>query len=153
MGPDTKRGWMPEKTCSDCGYTGCSWGSKSPNIIPEADSYGSFINFCTFCYDQRQRRAADGLDPLPLGVKLPGVPEEFSERAMTVVTEGGSKYPFGRPDKNDKRSVFSENKTKEIGFNRCQILLLKEGEGMWFRGTGVDPDMATLRTSPVLSIY
>jgi len=146
VGPDTKRGWMPEKVCSDCGCVGCSWGSRSPEIVQEADPEGPFINFCAFCYGQRQERAADGLVPLPLGVKPPGVPEEFSGREITVVTKNGSEYHFGPPGDDGVRSVSCE--TRDIGFDKCKILLVEKGEPLWFRGT----DRAIWTTSPIISV-
>lgn len=149
MGPDTKRGWMPEKTCSDCGCLGCSWGSKSPNIVPEVDPEGPFKHFCAFCYEQRQKRVKKEADPFPLGVKPPGVPERFSGE-ITVVTKSGSEYHFTPPDKDDIRSVSCE--TRDIGFIKCKILLLQPWEGMWFRGIDVDPEIATWETSTVLAI-
>ncbi len=147
---ETKKGWMPEELCSDCGCVGCFWGSRSPKIVPEADPEGAFISFCVFCYNQRQKRERDGADPLPLGVKPPGAPEGFSMQEITVVTESGSEYHFGPPDENGIRSVSCE--TRDIGFNKCKILLLEKGEDLWFRNTDIGPEMAIWETTPVSSI-
>ncbi len=152
MGPDTRLGWKAEEVCADCGVIGCSWGTRQSNLVPGAqDIEGAFISLCVFCYSQRRKRREEGKPPLPLGLKPPGVPEQFLEQKITVITQSGSNYNFGLPDKEGLREVSCEN--RNLGFSKCQILLLEKGNSLWLRGVDVDPKDAHWQTSPVTSIY
>ena len=151
MGPDTRRGWDPKKICADCGVEGCSWSSRNSRIVPGAgDTEGPFASFCIFCYSQRSKRNKQDVSPLPLGVKPPGVPLEFIEQEITVITQSGSEYNFGLPEQESPREVSC--KTRDLGFSKCEILLLEKGQPIWLRGADVDPKDAYWQTSPVTSI-
>jgi len=152
LGPDTRLGWRAEEVCADCGFAGCDIGTRQSDLVPGAqDTEGPFIPLCVFCYNQRQKRNEEGKPPLPLGVKPPGVPKQFLQRPITVVTQSGSEYKLGPPDKDGIRIVFCE--TRELGFSKCKILLIEEGESLWLRGVGVDPKEAYWQTSPATLIY
>jgi len=89
------------------------------------DGEGPFVSFCVFCYDQRKERHEQGKSSLPLGVEPPGVPEQFLKQKITVITQGGSRYILGLPDKKGLRKVSC--KKRKLGFSKCKILLLEKG--------------------------
>ncbi|KPJ71350.1 hypothetical protein AMJ50_02570 [Parcubacteria bacterium DG_74_3] len=152
VGPDTRLGWRAEEVCADCGVAGCNMATRQSSLVPGAqDTEGPFIPLCVFCYDRRAKRKEEGKHPLPLGVKPPGVPEQFLKKAITVITQSGSEYKFELPEEDGTRTVSCE--TRDIGFKKCKILLLKKGESLCFRGVDVDPREAYWQTSPVSSIY
>jgi len=141
---DTRRGDFPKEKCDDCGRPGCCfqhWGSLVPN--------GESGNFCIFCWEERQRRRGG----TPLGIKPPGVPEQFLDKAITVTTKSGSIYKFGLPNEKGLRSI-SYNKA-ELGFERCDIICLVIGRPFFLRphdfGENCSPFHARI-SSPVVLI-
>lgn len=145
---DTLRGDFPEKKCSDCGILGCDfkhWGSMVPK--------GKEGYFCWFCWNERVDGKTKTKTVKPLGAKPPGVSEEFLNKAITVITETGSVYKFGLPDKKGMRTV-SHNE-EELEFERCDILCLIVGRRIYFRPHDFrkgHPYFNTWVSSPVVSI-
>lgn len=143
---DTERGNFPDTPCSDCGETGTAfrhWGT----LVPE----GTTGNFCMFCWDQRHEAEKRGEPPKPLGVKPPGVPKEFDDRAIKVTTQSGSIYEFSKPNEKKERTVSCA--AKNMGFSTCRILCLIIGESLWIKPlNGKDPGLHLWTTSSVVSI-
>lgn len=125
---DTIKGIFPGKACSDCGE-GEPLFLHDGRFVPE----GKTGYFCIFCWDQRMSAEERGEPPKPLGVKPPGVPKEFENKAIKVFTRTGSVYMFGAPNEQGDRTVFCS--TRNIGFDRCKILCLINGREMWLRSS------------------
>lgn len=130
---DTTRGSFTEP-CSDCGEIG-SFIRHTGRLVPE----GTVGYFCPFCWEQRTIVGDKGEPPKPLGVKPPGVPKEFTDKAVKVITQSGSVYQLGVPNEQGDRTVFCD--TREIGFNICKILFLSIGRDLWLKSSD--------RTNPV----
>lgn len=130
---DTILGWMPDKKCDDCGELGISyrhWGDLAP-AGPEG-SEKPVIFLCKFCWGQRYERRERGEKiPLAAGVKPPGVPEEFLNKAIRIKTESGSIYEFSVPDKEGVRTV--SNVARQINYTKCKILFAALKKNMWIR--------------------
>ena len=127
-------------------------GTRQSDLVPGVkDSEGPFIPLCVFCYNQRIERREQGKPSLPLGVEPPGAPEQFLKQKITVITQSGSRYILGLPNKKGLRKVSC--KKRKLGFSKCNILLLEKGNSLWLRGVDVDSKDAHWRTSPVTSIY
>ncbi len=118
--------------CSDCGERGIDISHRG-DLLPKGsqESPDEWKHFCAFCYSQRQDRQKRGEQPLPLGVKPPGVPKEFFDKAIRVKTESGSIYDFGVPNKKSVRTV--SNAVRELNYTECKVLLANVGTIMWLR--------------------
>ncbi len=143
---DTIQGDFADKNCSDCGEKGCifeHWG----NLVPKEKT--GF--FCGFCWQERNNCFERGEAPKPLGVKLPGVPEEFSDMPIRASTKNGSIYKFSKPNEKGERKVSCATKT--LDFTSCKIICLRVGREIFFRALdSSDPDLHAWITSPVVSI-
>lgn len=118
---DTLRGDFSSTVCSDCGEMGCSykhWGS----LVPENEN-GSF---CCFCWLKRYKYHLEHNESLPLGVKPPGIPEEFQGKVLTVITESGSVY-FLRP-LDGKNEVSVCRRENSLNFSLARVLCLAYGQ-------------------------
>ena len=153
--PDTRRRAYTDQSlvCSDCGEKGVDWSHKG-DLLPEGsqESPDEWKHFCAFCYSQRQDRQKKGEQPLPLGVKPPGVPKEFFNKAIRVKTKSGSIYNFGVPNKKSVRTV--SNTVRRLNFTECKVLLATVGTTMWIRVVN-DPEKDSshlVATTPVKSI-
>jgi len=145
MSHDTTR-WSFKEPCSDCGETGSSF-RHTGGMVPG----GQVGYFCLFCWQQRLDDQEKGRPPRPLGTKPPGVPKEFTEKAITVTTRTGSVYQFSAPNEKGERSVSCETKT--IGFDTCKVMDLSVGRELWFRSSGpVETTPLFWATTPVVSI-
>lgn len=123
---DTQRGSFPGKLCNDCGgieATFKHWG----DLVPE----GVVGFFCMFCWNERIAVVDRGDPPKPLGVKPPGEPKEFADKAIKVTTQSGSVYELSAPGTEGERNVFCN--ARDIGFDRCKILSLSLGKDLWFK--------------------
>jgi len=143
--PDTERADFADEICNDCGIKGCAichWGDLVP---PERIGH-----FCEFCWSQRVEAGKKGEPPKHLGVKPPGIPEEFSNKAIVVTTESGSVYEMSRTDDgNNVRNIYCARRT--LPFSKAEVLCLAVGAGIWLRY----PDGDTYElfyTTPVVSI-
>lgn len=144
--PDTKRGNFPDKPCSDCKEMGTIFEHWGP-LVPD----GQRGSFCDFCWSRRQDRRERGEAPLPLGVKPPGVPEEFSGKAIKVTTQSGSVYNFSTTEKEGARTVYCDK--RQLTFSKCRIICLIPNESMYLKPlNSSDPDTHGWWTTPVVSI-
>jgi hypothetical protein len=139
--------------CSDCGEKGVDFDHKG-DLLPEGSqkSPDDWKHFCAFCYSQRQDRQKRGEQSLPLGVKPPGVPKEFFDKAIRVKTESGSIYDFGVPNEESVRTV--SNAVRKLNYTKCKVLLATVGTMMWLRVVD-DPEKDSshlVATTPVKSI-
>lgn len=136
--------------CSDCGEKGTDYGLCG-DLLPESEISDQRKPFCAFCYKQRSERLGKREPQLPLGVKPPGVPKEFLNKAISVKTESGSVYEFGVPDGEGIRNVSA---MRGLSFTRCKIFLANIGKPMWLRIVD-DPEEDSshvVESSPVKSI-
>jgi len=153
--PDTRiRAYTDQSlVCSDCGETSVDFSHNGP-LLPKGSqkSPDEWKDFCAFCWNQRQKRRDEGKPSLPLGVRPPGVPNEFLNKAMRAKTESGSVYEFGIPDKEGVRTV--SNTKRKLDYTKCKIFLANVGESMWLRIVD-DPEKDSshlVRTTAVKSI-
>jgi len=144
---DTVRGGFADKVCSDCGEQGCVFVHNGP-LVPK----GEIGYFCAFCWEERNKCFERGETQKPLGVKPPGVPEEFLNMPIKVTTESGSIYKFGAPNKRGERTVSCGIKTRE--FTKCRIICLRLGRKLYFKtlDSSNPDDLYGWITSPVVSI-
>lgn len=143
---DTEIGNFPDEICSDCGEKGVIFKHSGP-LVPQ----GQTGFFCAFCWLKRQERKERGEPQLPLGVKPPGVPKEFSQKAIKVTTQSGSVYNFSTPDKEGARTVSCSQ--RQLPFSKCRIICLISNEDMYLRPLdSSDPDVYGWDTTPVVSI-
>lgn len=135
---DTMRGNFPDLICSDCGEKSCTFKHWGP-LVPK----GQIGSFCCFCWSERQDRASRGEDPLPFGVQPPGIPEEFANRALEVITKSKSVYYLYLTGEKDERVVSRDR--GGLSFTRARVLCLeiskriifkprddKDPSGLWF---------------------
>lgn len=142
---DTQCGSFPDLVCSDCGEKGCSFKHWGHLVLR-----GKFGKFCHFCFEQRQEWVKKGGVPLPFGVQPPGVPEEFANRALRVITENKTVYYLGLTKKKDERIIVSQN-GKKFPYIRSRVMRLKIGERFVFR-IFEDHDCGLFYTFPVARI-
>jgi len=152
-GPDLKieAHTKQNQICSDCGEKGTDYGHRG-DLLPESERSEQWKNFCAFCFQQRQERRKRVEPPLPLGVKPPGVPKEFFNKAIRVKTESGSIYDFGVPNEESVRTV--SNAVRKLNYTKCKVLLATVGTAMWLRAVD-DPEKDSshlVATTPVKSI-
>lgn len=142
---DTSRGSFMEP-CSDCGEIG-SFIRHTGSLVPE----GEVGYFCPFCWEQRLTAGDRGKLPEPLGIKPPGIPKEFANKALTVMTRTGSVYKLGVPNERGERSIFCE--TRNVGFDTCKVLSLSIGKDLWIRSSDIsNPVPCFWSTTQVVSI-
>jgi len=143
---DTVRGDFPDEICSDCGEQGCAfrhWG----RLVPE----GKVGHFCAFCWNERMDSSERGEPPKPLGVKPPGVPEEFLDKAVRVTTKSGSVYTISKPIKEKERLISCSS--RKLEFTRGRVLCLRVGKTLWIKPRdSKDPELHLWATSLVVSI-
>lgn len=137
---DTERGNFLGQKCSDCGEEGCvikHWGP----LVPE----GKIGFFCPFCFFQRSKLT----EPVPLGVKPPGIPKEFLNKDIKVTTESSSVYKLGLCSNEDERIVSC--KQKELHFSRARVICLVVGRSLFLKPRDCE-DVGLWQTSTVNSI-
>ncbi len=121
-----------DKTCSDCGEKGTDHGIRGGLLpVDPQRSPDEWLDFCDFCYQQRSERTRRGESPLPLGVKPPGVPKEFFDKAIRVKTKSGSIYELSAPDEKGVRII--SNAVRKPNYTKCKVLFAIVGAAMWLR--------------------
>jgi hypothetical protein len=130
---DTRLKYRPDKKCDDCGELGTShdhWG----DLVPEEKRYqGNPASFCGFCYARRSEEIKTMRNPLPLGVKLPGVPPEFNKKTIRVTAKNDAVYKFGLPNEEGIREVSCNGEEEAIDFTKAKIISLVLGQKMWLK--------------------
>ena len=124
--PDTLRGDLKDKKCSDCGEMGCTFQHRGP-LVPD-DKVGSF---CGFCWTERNEAYNRGEKPKSLGVQPPGIPEEFLDKKIQLTTESGSIYELNLTETANERIV-SCNRRK-LHFTRARVICLRIGKSLFLK--------------------
>jgi len=142
--PDSKRGDQGF-VCSDCGEIGFTFEHQK-ELVPR----GKTGSFCGFCWRERQKRYEKRLDPLPLGVQPPGIPEEFANHALEVTTVNKSVYRLDLTGEKNERIV--SRIEKSLSFTKARAMYLKIGKGIVLKPRDGDNNLDLLFTSPVVEI-
>lgn len=134
---DTKRGYFPEETCSDCGVKGCSF-IHNGELVPK----GALGKFCFECWTVRLIDFDETRIAKPFGTVWRLVPQEFADRTIRIQTKSGAIYMLGKPLKETISLVTSIQKQlalhrpvlkegTKLPFTHAAIMLLRIGESMF----------------------
>lgn len=140
--PDTIRGYFPDVPCSDCGEIGSSFNHWGP-LVPK----GAVGSFCMFCWTERCESKGD--QPKPLGVQSPGIPQEFLNKKLKVMTESGSMYELTPTGKTNE--VFVLRNFEKVSFVKARVLCLAVGKQLFLKPRDGD-DFNVWYTTPVVSV-
>ncbi|MDO8436268.1 MAG: hypothetical protein Q7S82_02705 [bacterium] len=141
---DTLRGNFRDKKCSDCDEMGCLFQHRGLLVLD--DKLGSF---CEFCWTERNEAYYRGEEPKPLGVKPPGIPEEFLDRRVKVTTKSGSIYELDLTEMANERIISCDR--RKLHPTRVKVICLRIGKSLFLKprdGSNFD----LWWTSPVVSI-
>ena len=124
--PDTVRGNLKDKNCSDCGEKGCEFQHWGP-MVPK----GEFGSFCGFCWTERSEAYDRGEGPKPLGIQPPGISENLLDKRLRVATESGSVYELNPTKIPNERIIFCNR--RKLHFTKARVICLRIGENLFLK--------------------
>lgn len=143
--PDTQRGDFHDVRCSDCGEMGSNFSHWGP-LVPK----GTVGNLCLFCWTERYEAVnTRGDKPRPLGVKPPGIPQNFLNKKIRVETKSGSVYILTPADKKNEVEVSCDS--RNTGFTKARVMCLSVGKSLFLKPRDGD-DLGLWQTTPIVSI-